>query len=118
MKSVSCRAEYGAFMEPSGRNQWQPVANVPARKAAMVRRGRRFESVRGLQFSPCLDIAFVLKVDASALVRRPPSVHQRPRRVEGVEELDRVLASVASEVAVVAVDHRQAGAHVTGEVER
>jgi hypothetical protein len=22
MKSFSCRAEYGAFMEPSGRNQW------------------------------------------------------------------------------------------------
>jgi hypothetical protein len=28
-----------------------------------------------------------------------------------------VLASVASEVAVVAFDHRQAGAHVTGEFE-
>src|SRR5206468_8775213 len=31
--------------------------------------------------------------------------------------VDRVLASVAGEVAVVAVDHRQAGAHVTGKVE-
>jgi hypothetical protein len=34
-----------------------------------------------------------------------------------VEELDRVVAAVAGEVAVVAVDHRQAGAHVAGEVE-
>jgi hypothetical protein len=32
-----------------------------------------------------------------------------------VEQLDRVL--VAGEVAVVAVDHGQAGAHVAGEVE-
>ena len=31
-------------------------------------------------------------------------------RVQRVEELDRVLAAVAGEVAVVAVDHRQAGA--------
>jgi hypothetical protein len=37
--------------------------------------------------------------------------------VERVEELDGVLASVAGEVAVVAVDHGQAGAHVAGEVE-
>jgi hypothetical protein len=28
-----------------------------------------------------------------------------------------VLAAVAGEVALVAIDHRQAGAHVTGEVE-
>ena len=28
-----------------------------------------------------------------------------------------MLASVAGEVAVVAVDHRQAGAHIAGEVE-
>jgi hypothetical protein len=34
-----------------------------------------------------------------------------------VEEPDRVLASVAGEVAVVPVDHGQAGAHVAGEVE-
>ena len=34
-----------------------------------------------------------------------------------VEEVDRVLAAVFGEVPVVAVDHRQAGAHVAGEVE-
>ena len=36
---------------------------------------------------------------------------------ELVEQADRVLASVAGEVAVVAVDHGQAGAHVAGELE-
>jgi hypothetical protein len=35
----------------------------------------------------------------------------------GVEELDGVFASVAGEVGVVAVDHRQAGAHIAGEIE-
>ena len=35
----------------------------------------------------------------------------------GVEERDRVFAAVLGEVAVVAVDHRQAGAQVAGEVE-
>ena len=34
-----------------------------------------------------------------------------------VQELDGVLSSVAGEVAVVAVDHCQARAHVAGEVE-
>jgi hypothetical protein len=34
MKSLSYRAEYGAFMEPSGRNRWQSVANAPPPKAA------------------------------------------------------------------------------------
>ena len=34
-----------------------------------------------------------------------------------VEEFDRVAASIASEVPVVAVDHCQAGTHVAGEVE-
>jgi hypothetical protein len=33
LKSFSCRAEYGAFMEPSGRNQWQPLANASAPQA-------------------------------------------------------------------------------------
>jgi hypothetical protein len=37
--------------------------------------------------------------------------------IERVEKPDRVLASVAGEVAVVAVDHGQAGTHVAGEVE-
>jgi hypothetical protein len=34
-----------------------------------------------------------------------------------VEQADRVLAAVAGEMAVVAVDHGQACAHVAGEVE-
>jgi hypothetical protein len=34
-----------------------------------------------------------------------------------VEQADRVLAAVAGEMAVVAVDHGQARAHVAGEVE-
>jgi hypothetical protein len=34
-----------------------------------------------------------------------------------VEELDRVVASVAGEMAVVAVDPGQAGAHIAGEIE-
>src|SRR6266540_1764701 len=52
---------------------------------------------------------FRFKRDADRMFRRPPSVHQRPRRrVECIEQLDRVLASVAGEVAVVAVDHREA----------
>ena len=40
------------------------------------------------------------------------SVHRSNGGVGCVEELDRVLASVAGEVAVMAIDHRQAGAHV------
>lgn len=77
--------------------------------------------------------------------RRPPSVHHsaRPSRLEvlnrcsqaalrvsvptsterprgllggkGVEQRDRVFAPVAGEVAIVAVDHRQARAHEAGE---
>jgi len=50
-------------MEPSGRDRWQPVANVPSIETAQkpnsatVRNppqggGRRFESVRGLNFMP------------------------------------------------------------------
>jgi hypothetical protein len=49
--------------------------------------------------------------------RSETRVHQRPRGVEGVEKLDRLFAAVAGEVAVVAVDHREAGAQteaVTG----
>ncbi len=55
--------------------------------------------------------------------RRPPvsaSTQRPPWPLPGaqfVEQADRVLASVAGEVAVMAVDHGQAGAHVAGEVE-
>jgi hypothetical protein len=34
-----------------------------------------------------------------------------------VQEVDRVVSSVAGEMAVVAFDHGQAGAHVAGEIE-
>ena len=44
------------------------------------------------------------------LMRRPPSVHGSFDR-EGVQERDGVFAAVAGEVAVVAVDHRDARAH-------
>ena len=55
---------------------------------------------------------------ASASTRRPPaSTVGRSPALSVVEQADRVLASVAGEVAVVAVDHGQAGAHVAGEVE-
>ena len=37
--------------------------------------------------------------------------------VEGVEQPDCMLAAVAGEVAVVAVEHGQARTHVAGEVE-
>jgi hypothetical protein len=53
--------------------------------------------------------------------RRPRSVHQGPpwplSRAEIVQQTDRMFASVAWEVAVVAVDHGQAGAHVAGQIE-
>jgi hypothetical protein len=41
----------------------------------------------------------------------------RSPRLQGVEEHHRVLAAVASEVAVVTVDHRQARAHEPREIE-
>jgi len=45
---------------------------------------------------------------------------ERPRggfADEGVEERDGVFAAVAGEVAVMPVDHGQAGAHEAGEIE-
>jgi hypothetical protein len=70
----------------------------------------------GVSFLPALVVVFVFRADSGGRPRRPRSVHQRPPRVERVEELDRVLAAVAGEVTVVAVDHRQAGTHVAGEI--
>ena len=83
--------------------------------------GRRFESVRGLRVSPCLADASVVSTGGGCPLRRSRSVHQRPpwtlTGAQLVEQTHRVFASVADEVAVVAVDHRQTGAHVAGEVE-
>ena len=47
--------------------------------------------------------------------RASTNVHRR--EVETVEEADRVLTPVARQMAVVAVDHGQAGAHEAGELE-
>src|SRR5207237_6173977 len=83
--------------------------------------GRRFESVRGLRVSSCLACAPVVSADVGRRLRRPRSVHQRPpwplSRAQLVEQADRMLAAVAREVAVMAVDHGQARAHVAGELE-
>src|SRR5215204_266062 len=87
----------------------------------MVRRG---STVRVRQRAS----SFILLRDGSVVsagvrcgVRWPRSVHQRLRWTSAgaqlVEQADRMFASVAGEVAVVAVDHGQAGAHVAGEVE-
>src|SRR6266508_2713214 len=88
----------------------------------MVRRGRRFESVRGLRVSSCSARGSVVSAGVARRLRRPRSVHQRPpwtlAGAQLVEQADRMFASVAGEVAVMTIDHGQAGAHVAGEVER
>lgn len=48
--------------------------------------------------------------------RRPRGVH-RPFERQRVEKRDGVLAAVVGQVAVVAVDHRDARAHETGDGE-
>src|ERR671934_2569998 len=72
----------------NGKNKPKPLPSVATscRLERMVGGGRRFESVRGLQLSPCSGIAVVFGPDADWFAQCPPSVHQRPRRVEGVEE--------------------------------
>jgi hypothetical protein len=83
--------------------------------------GRRFESVRGLSVSSCSGPVSVVLIGDDWQLRRPSDVLGLD--VGGfdvrvaVEEPDRVLASVACEVAVMAVDHGQAGSHVAREVE-
>jgi hypothetical protein len=51
---------------------------------------------------------------AGASTQRPPWTFSD---AELVEQANRMFAPVAGEVAVVAVDHGQAGAHVAGELE-
>jgi hypothetical protein len=78
------------------------------RKEALVRRGRRFESVRGLLAFRCSGRGCVLCVGDSAFVQRPRSVHRvdvGPAAGEQVEQPDRVLAAISREVAVVAVHY-------------
>jgi uncharacterized protein YcfJ len=57
----------------------------------------------------------VTRFDGLSVHRASTNVHRR--HAEVVEEANRVLAAVAGEVAVVAVDHGQAVAHVAGELE-
>src|SRR5215218_3101438 len=38
--TMDLREEDGAFMGPSGRNQWQPVANAPSLKSAETSQNR------------------------------------------------------------------------------
>src|SRR5919201_3620352 len=82
----------------------------------MVRRGSTVRVRQRASASPCLDRAFVFRRDAGQLFWRPPGVHQRPRfelgRVQCIEEVDCMLASVAGEMAVVAVDYPQTGSPV------
>jgi hypothetical protein len=86
----------------------------------MVRRGRRFESVRGLQVSSCSASGSVVSAGVARRLRRPRNVHQRPpwplpraslRRAGGSR------ARVHGRGGRKPVDHGQAGAHVAGEVE-
>jgi hypothetical protein len=66
-------------------------------------------SVRG--FGRCWQAVFPLSVAAST---------ERPRgglRSEDIKKGDRMFATVASQVAVVAVDHRQARAHEPRQLE-
>jgi hypothetical protein len=69
----------------------------------------RFESVRGLRVSSCSASDSVRSAGVARRVRRPRSVHQRPpwplSRAELVKQPDRMLASVAREVTVMAVDN-------------
>ena len=87
----------------------------------MVRRGStvrvRQRASGFLLLSRCFRCLVLARLAASASTQRPPASTVAVVRAELVEEADRVLASVACEVAVVAVDHGQAGAHVAGEVE-
>src|SRR5438093_11554881 len=87
----------------------------------MVRRGSTVRVRQRASGFLLLSRDSVVPAGGGRWFRRPRSVHQRPpwplSRAELVEQADRMLASVAGEVAVVAVDHGQAGAHVVGEVE-
>ena len=116
-------------MEPSGRNRWQAVANGTASKkrlkqAKTVAAGcdRLPESGKegvdgsspseGLRLLPAQRPFSLFPSAAEARVsvhRASTNVHRGC--VEVVEQPDRVLASVAGEVAVVTIDHRKAGAH-------
>src|SRR6266545_2335693 len=127
-------------MEPSGRNQWQSVANRLGAKTARtseircrwIAAGCRDpqngkEGVdgsspsEGFGFPPAQLMVVLFRARGGHGLRRPRSVHRRPpwplSSAQFVEQADRMFASVACEVAVVAVDHGQACAHVAGQIE-
>jgi hypothetical protein len=101
------------------RHQPADTKRTHQKRHAMVRRGQRFESVRGLRVSSCSAGSSVVPAGGDRRLRRPRSVHQRPpwplSHAQLVEQADRMVASVAGEVTVMTVDHGQAGAHVAGE---
>jgi hypothetical protein len=65
----------------------------------MVRRGSTVRVRQRASILACLGAVLVAGADGGSRLRRPRSVHQRPRlefgRVERVEELDRMFATVA-----------------------
>ena len=124
-------------MEPSGCNRRQSLANgmalkrlrqantVAARCDRLPRGGKEgvdgSSDVRGLSVSSCSGTVSVVLTGDAGQPRRPSDVQGLD--VGGfdvrvaVEEPDCVLASVAREMAVMPVDHGQAGSHVAREVE-
>jgi hypothetical protein len=123
-------------MEQSGRNRWQALGRQKTVKRLELGptvatgchrppfRSHGKEGVdgsspsEGFRLSPAqrlFPLSCWARFGLFGVHRASTNVHRG--RVELVEQPDRVLAAVAGEVAVVAVDHGQAGAHVAGELE-
>ncbi len=87
----------------------------------MVRRGSTVRVRQRASAFLLLTAVFVGCGDDGLLVERPRDVHAVDTGLVSarvaVEEDDRVVASVACKVPVVAIDHRQAGTHVARQVE-
>jgi len=129
----------GALMEQSGRHRWQPVANAGkegvdgSSPSEGFRKFLLISSFRRLVRRQKRDAASTERPRRGANVERECSKQacglplpllgatstQRPRPFERkrVEERDGVLAAVVGQVAVVAVDHRDARAHEAGDGE-
>jgi hypothetical protein len=88
------------------------TGGTPLTAHLMVRRGSTVRVRQRLRVFACLAYVSVVCAGCSPRLRRPRSVHQRPPwtllSAQFVGQADRVFASVAGEVAVVAVDHGQA----------
>src|SRR5438552_3427136 len=87
----------------------------------MVRRGSTVRVRQRASVFSCSARGSVVLRDVGVGLWCPRNVHQRPPWTSSdtqlVEKTDRVLASVPCKVAVMPVDHREAGAHVAREVE-